>query len=67
MTTPTPIFANERSAARLLDMKPTQFTRLVEDGHLPKPREIAGLKRWDIEELRRIIRGDVATQEAMEW
>ena len=55
-----PIFANERSAARLLDMKPAEFTRLVDRGHLPKPRDIAGMKRWDVDELRRTIVGEAA-------
>lgn len=55
-----PIFANERSADRLLDMKPAEFTGLVERGHLPKPRDIAGYKRWDVDELRRIIVGEAA-------
>lgn len=51
------LFANECSAARLLDMKPTEFLRLVEGGHLPRPRDIGGLKRWDVQELRQIISG----------
>lgn len=63
----TPLFAGERTAALLFDMKYAEFTKLVDQGHLPRPREIGGFKRWDIEELRRIIRGDAATGEAMEW
>lgn len=58
MTITAPIFASKRSAAKLLDMKLAEFCALVENGHLPKPRDIGGLKRWDTEELQRIIRGD---------
>lgn len=57
MAAPTLLFASERTAARLFDMKPAEFLSLVEGGHLPKPREIGGLKRWDVEELRRVISG----------
>lgn len=55
---PVPIFASEATAARLLDMKPGEFRQLVEDGHLPRPRDIGGLRRWDVAELRRIASGD---------
>ena len=55
----TPMLANEKTAATLLDMKPTDFRRLVEEGHLPKGKTIGGFTRWDTEDLLRIIRGDV--------
>ena len=56
-----PIFANETSAARLLDMKPAEFRALVEAGHLPKGKEIApGFVRWDTEELRKLAKGELA-------
>jgi predicted DNA-binding transcriptional regulator AlpA len=60
MNAPAPIFASDRLAAKLLDMKPAEFRRLIEDGNLPGPREIGGLERWDVDELRRIINGDAA-------
>ena len=53
-----PIFAGERSAAKLLDLKPAEFSALVESGHLPKPRDIGGFERWDVLDLRRIISGE---------
>lgn len=64
-----PILASERSAARLLDLTPAEFARLVEAGHLPRPREIApGVKRWDVEELRRIASGEAAEgMEGVRW
>lgn len=57
---PSPLFANERTAAQLFDMKTSEFVRLVEEGHLPKPRDIGGIKRWDVLELHRTARGEVA-------
>jgi hypothetical protein len=60
MSNPVPIFASERTAARLMDMKPAEFRALVEGGHLPRPREIGGLQRWDVAELRRIVNGEAA-------
>ena len=60
---PAPILASERTAAQLLDMKPAEFLALVEAGHLPKAGRF---DRWDVEELRRIARGD-AVDGGMEW
>ena len=60
MTKHAPLFASETSAARLLDMKPAEFRALVEGGHLPRPRDIAGLKRWDVAELQKVINGEAA-------
>jgi predicted DNA-binding transcriptional regulator AlpA len=56
---PAPLFATDRKAAELLDMKPAEFRALVNDGHLPKGREIApGFLRWDVEQLRLIGKGE---------
>lgn len=61
MTAPTPIFATEATAAKLLDMKPAEFCRLVEAGLLPRGREIApGMVRWPVDDLRRIASGAAA-------
>lgn len=65
-----PIFASEATAARLLDMKPGQLRELVEAGHLPRPRRIGGLERFDMAELSAILRGDqigMGSAGAMEW
>jgi predicted HTH domain antitoxin len=53
----TPIFASERTAARLLDMSVAAFKRLVKEGSLPPATRF---DRWDVEELRQIMRGDAA-------
>ena len=56
-----PLFASERTAARLLDMKPAEFRELVRHGHLPRAEEIApGVPRWRVEDLQKIARGDLA-------
>jgi len=39
------LFANDRSAAALLDMKPAEFRGLVDDAVLPKPTKIGGYER----------------------
>jgi hypothetical protein len=38
-------------------MSVTEFRRLVAEGSLPPPTR---LDRWDVEELRHIMRGDAA-------
>lgn len=63
-----PAFASDRTAAKLLDMKPAEFCALVDAGHLPKPVDVAVFKRWDTEHLISIWRGDAANgSEAIEW
>lgn len=55
----TPIFASEKTAARLLDLELSVFRKLVEAGHLPSGREIApGVKRWWVAALVQIYNGD---------
>jgi hypothetical protein len=54
------LFASDRNAAALLDMKPAEFRGLVDDGVLPKPTKIGGYERWDVEQLQAIARGDAA-------
>lgn len=57
MAAALPILATEKTAAQLLDMKPAEFRRLVEQGALPKARRF---ERWDVEELRSVISGRAA-------
>ena len=58
-----PICVREKTAAAMLDMQPCEFRRLVDAGHLPRPRHIGGLPRWDTGELRRIVNGEAASDE----
>lgn len=54
-----PLFTNEANTARLLDLSLEKFRECVRNGHLPRGREIApGEARWDVEDLRAILRGD---------
>jgi len=64
---PTPLFANDRNAAALLDMKPAEFRGLVDDGVLPRPTKIGGFERWDVEQLQSIARGNAADGGAIAW
>jgi predicted DNA-binding transcriptional regulator AlpA len=54
-----PIFATAATAAQMLDMKLSDFNDLVQAGHLPRPCRIGHLERFDMEELARIMRGDL--------
>lgn len=62
-TAPAILFANERTAARMLDMSAAEFLALVDCGALPKPRRIAEFERWDMRDLASIIRGDASLPE----
>lgn len=60
MTQARPLFAAEKSAAALLDMKPTELRELVEKGVLPPPRRIGPLERWSVAELESVANGNAA-------
>lgn len=64
---PEPLFASEKTAARLLDMKPDTFRELVDKGHLPPPRRIGDVERFDLAELQAVIRGDKIGGGEMQW
>lgn len=67
MTKALPLWANEKTSASLLDMKPCEFCALVADGHLPRGREIApGVIRWNTDELRAIGRAE-AVDGSISW
>lgn len=52
------LYASERSAARLLDMKPAEFRALVTAGALPRPAVINGdIERWRVADLDAILQG----------
>lgn len=51
------LFASERSAAKLLDMRPAEFRALVDAGSLPAPIQIGEHERWSVEDLDAIVRG----------
>jgi hypothetical protein len=51
------LFASERSAAAMLDMRPAEFRALVAAGSLPAPIRIGEHERWSVEDLDAIVRG----------
>lgn len=56
----TPIAVGESSAARMLDFRPAEFSRLVEVGAMPPPVMINGFARWRVRDLEAILNGDAA-------
>ena len=56
----TPLYASEKTAAKLLDLRPKQFLELVAHGALPPPIKIGKYSRWDVEQIRAIITGNAA-------
>jgi hypothetical protein len=61
-----PIFVSDVGAAKLLDMKPADLRAQVAAGNLPRPKQIGPFERFDVDELRRVIRGEPMGG-AMEW
>lgn len=51
------LYASDRTAARLLDMTPSEFRDLVNAGALPRPHRIGTHERWRVEDLDAILRG----------
>lgn len=62
-----PIFAGEKTAASLLDMKPSDFRRLVQRGALPGPVKIGDFERWSVTDLEAIVSGRKMDEEEPEW
>ena len=68
MSKHTPLFASSRTAAQLLDMREEEFMQLVDNGHLPAATDIGGgIKRWEVDLLRRIASGAAAYEGSFEW
>ncbi len=63
MTRPALLFASDKSAAQLLDMKPAEFLSLVERGALPGPEDIGGRPRWRVATLEAINSGATLDQD----
>lgn len=63
----TPPFATDKTAAKLLDMKPKQFRDLVAGHHLPEPRNFGKYVRWDMEAVYRAIRGEPWGLDGKDW
>lgn len=57
---PLPILASERTAARLLDMPQSKFSRYVRNGALPAPVRVGEDMRWRVADLEKIASGEAA-------
>ena len=55
-----PLAVRAQTAAAMLDMTPTDFTRLVNAGALPPPVRIGTHERWHVAQIEAIIRGNAA-------
>lgn len=62
-----PEFAAPERAAKLLDMKPADLRAQIEAGNLPPPKRIGTLERFDMAELRAVIRGQTAGAGVYRW
>ena len=60
MSSLTPVYARNATAARLLDMPVSRFRALVRQGILPPPVRIADMERWKIPEFLAILDGSAA-------
>jgi predicted DNA-binding transcriptional regulator AlpA len=67
MSHSAPLFFDETAAAKSFCMTRAQFRKLVDDGHLPPPRDFGGLERWDVAELLRIGRGEAMEGGECQW
>jgi predicted DNA-binding transcriptional regulator AlpA len=62
-----PLFAKERTAAKLLDMTTKEFRDLVSSGALPAPTKIGeDHERWNVSDLQAILSGK-AMDEDFQW
>jgi len=62
---PAPILVSEKSAARLMDMKPAEFRLLVDAGAFPPPQKYGELPRWRYADLEAVASGETM-EEAFE-
>jgi predicted DNA-binding transcriptional regulator AlpA len=61
------ILVADKTAAAMLDLKPSQFADLVASGALPAPVKFAGgIDRWRVAELQAIASGKAADR-PLEW
>ncbi|WP_323764574.1 helix-turn-helix domain-containing protein [Marinovum sp.] len=56
----TPLAVREKTAAQMLDLKPADFRRLVEEGALPGPARIGDVILWRVADLEAILSGSAA-------
>ena len=62
-----PLFVSEVTAARMLELPVAEFRNLRAAGVVPLPRRIGPHERYDVAELRSMIRGEAVAGGAMQW
>ena len=62
-----PIAVAERTAAKMMDMAPSDFRRLVKSGSLPSPVDISGLARWRVADLEAVLSGAAMDESEFKW
>ncbi|NSY36836.1 AlpA family transcriptional regulator [Leisingera sp. ANG59] len=63
-----PLAVAEKTAAKMMDMAPAEFRRLVETGSLPSPVAITGdCKRWRVSDLEAVLNGDAMNEDEFTW
>ncbi|MEE2635487.1 hypothetical protein AAFO90_16485 [Phaeobacter sp. CAU 1743] len=62
-----PIAVAERTAAKMMDMAPSDFRRLVQSGSLPSPVEISGIQRWRVSDLEAVLSGAAMHEDEFTW
>ncbi|GAA6197877.1 hypothetical protein NBRC116598_33220 [Pseudophaeobacter arcticus] len=64
----SPIAVSETTAAKMMDMAPTEFRRLVQSGSLPLPVKITGnLERWRVSDLEGVLTGNAMNEDEFSW
>lgn len=64
----SPIAVAEKTAAKMMEMAPVEFRRLVNSGSLPSPVRIAGdLQRWRVSDLEAVLNGDAMNEDDFSW
>jgi predicted DNA-binding transcriptional regulator AlpA len=59
---------DQKRAAKAMCMSEKQFSELVEEGVLPKPKMLGRYPRWDAALLQKIVSGDLADgMEGVKW
>jgi predicted DNA-binding transcriptional regulator AlpA len=62
------IAVTEKTAAKMMDMAPTEFRRLVRSGSLPLPVKITGkLERWRVSDLESVLNGSAMNEDEFSW
>lgn len=61
------MFVSEFTAARMLELTTSEFRAMRDAGTLPPPRSLCGIERYDVDEIRRVIRGEEVNTGAMQW